>query len=180
MTIIIDTETTGLPVNSIIDIKKQPEIIEFAAIKIDDETLEEIDRLEFKVKPKGIISQGASKTHGLYNSDLVNEKPFSARYDQLVDFFLGEKYLVAHNIEFDMNLLKYELIRLGKECQFPYPPNQICTVTKTHSINGYRLNLGKLYNILFGKEMKSAHRAMVDVEYLTECYIELKNRKIIK
>jgi len=45
MTIIFDTETTGLPVNSIIDIKKQPEIIEFAAIKIDDETLDEIDRL---------------------------------------------------------------------------------------------------------------------------------------
>jgi DNA polymerase-3 subunit alpha (Gram-positive type) len=180
MTIIFDTETTGLPVNSIIDIKKQPKIIEFAAIKIDDDTLEEIDRIDFKVNPKEKISKKITEITGLTDEDLVNEKPFSARYDQLVDFFLGEKYLVAHNIEFDMNLLKYELIRLGKECQFPYPPNQICTVTKTHSINGYRLNLGKLYNILFGKEMKSAHRAMVDVEYLTECYIELKNRKIIK
>ena len=51
--IAFDTETTGLPIKGELSspLKMQPHIIEFAAIKLDDETLEETDRLHFFCKP---------------------------------------------------------------------------------------------------------------------------------
>jgi DNA polymerase III epsilon subunit-like protein len=178
--IIFDTETTGLPKSSIVDLDKQPKIIEFAAIKLNDETLEEVERLEFLVNPKEKLEPIIKKITGLTDSDLENEKPFTAYYGQLAKFFLGEKYCIAHNLEFDMNLLKFELMRIGRETQFPYCPGQICTVNKTLHLNNYRLSLSKLYKYLFNQEMKEAHRAMVDVEHLTKCVKELIKREIIR
>jgi DNA polymerase-3 subunit alpha (Gram-positive type) len=178
--IVFDTETTGLLKSSIVDLNKQPKIIEYAAIKLDDNSLDEIDRIEFLVNPEQKLEPIITKITGLTDKDLFNQKTFSAHYGQLAKFHLGEKFLFAHNMQFDISLLKFELMRIGRETQFPYPPAQICTVNKTIHINGYRLNLAKLYKFLFNKEMKEAHRAMIDVEYLTKCVKELIKREIIK
>lgn len=45
--IVFDTETTGLLKPESAPLSEQPQIIEFAGIKVDFDTLEEIDRLEF-------------------------------------------------------------------------------------------------------------------------------------
>ena len=177
--IIFDTETTGITKTSIIDLSKQPKIIEFAAIKLDDKTLEEIDRIDFLVNPEMQIPAGASKVNGIYNKDVDGQKTFSSHFGELAKFFLGEKFLIAHNLEFDINMLKYELMRIGREAQFPFPPAQICTVNKTFHINNYRLSLGKLYQHLFNEELQNAHRAMGDVESLTRCVKELIKKEII-
>ena len=45
----------------------------------------------------------------LDEEDLAKEKPFARYYPALYSFFLGEKYLVGHNVDFDVNLLRYAL-----------------------------------------------------------------------
>jgi len=178
--IIFDTETTGLIKANIVDLDKQPKIIEFAAIKLDDKTLEEVGRIEFLVNPKEPLDKFIVKLTGITDAKIKNEKSFEHHYEKLADFFLGEKYLLAHNIAFDMGMLKNDLARIGRLTQFPYPPIQICTVVQTFQIKGYRLNLSKMHQHLFGEDFPEAHRAMNDVEALTKCVKNLINNQIIK
>jgi DNA polymerase III alpha subunit (gram-positive type) len=178
--IIFDTETTGLLKANIVDLDKQPKIIELAAIKLDDKTLEEVDRIEFLVNPKESLEKIITKITGLTDNKLKDAKTFEYHYEKLADFFLGEKYLLAHNIAFDMGMLKNDLARIGRLTQFPYPPIQICTVVQTFQIKGYRLNLSKMHQHLFGEDFPEAHRAMNDVEALTRCVKNLINNQIIK
>lgn len=178
--IIFDTETTGLLKSSIVDLEQQPKIIEFAAIKLDDKTLEEVDRIEFLVNPGHALPAVITKITGIEDSDLKDVKPFVDYYEQLTNFFLGEKYLIAHNVAFDVGMLTTELSRIGRLTQFPWPPIQICTVNKTMTIKGYRLKLSILYSHLFGEEFKEAHRAMNDVMALVRCVKTLiKNGDLI-
>jgi len=178
--IIFDTETTGLLKSSIVDLDQQPKIIEFAAIKLNDQTLEEVDRIEFLVNPGYSLPKEIIKITGLNDSDLVDAKPFTDYYEPLVHFFLGEKYLIAHNVSFDVGMLTTELSRMGRLTQFPWPPIQICTVNKTMKIKGYRLKLSILYSHLFGEDFKEAHRAMNDVMALVRCVKTLiKNGDLI-
>ena len=53
--IVFDLETTGLPKAEGSDLDIQPKIIEFGALKLDDETLEEVDRLEFFCNPGHLL-----------------------------------------------------------------------------------------------------------------------------
>lgn len=167
--IVYDTETTGLPAPDGVPLASQPKIIEFAAIKLDQDLIE-IGRMEFLANPGHPLSDIIVKITGI-TDDMLKDKPsFSANMENLCDFFLGTQSVIAHNAKFDLALLKFELARLDRVTSFPWPPKQICTIEKTMHLEGYRLNLGKLYKKATGKEhMKNAHRAMADVEALTEC-----------
>ena len=178
--IIFDTETTGLIKNGLIELSKQPQIIEFAAIKLDDNTLEEVDRIEFLANPKKPLPEIITKITGLKDADLMNQPVFSNYFAQLVMFFFGEKYSFAHNHNFDTGMLSLEMRRLKKQYHFPWPIRQICTVNSTYSLKNFRLNLQRLHFHLFQKEFDEAHRAMKDVEALTRCVKELLKTGVIK
>jgi len=178
--IIFDTETTGLIKNGLIELSKQPQIIEFAAIKLDDSTLEEVDRLEFLANPGVKLPEIITKITGLTDGDLADEQPFKYYFPQLVKFFFGEKYSFAHNHSFDTGMLSLELRRMKKQYQFPWPFRQICTVNSTYHFKNFRLNLQRLHFHLFNKEFTEAHRAMKDVEALTKCVIKLIKDGVIE
>lgn len=178
--LIFDFETTGLPLVMVADLNKQPKAIEFAAIKLNDETLEEVDRIEMLINPEQRITDQITKITGIENKSLIDKPTFKDYYPKLVNFFLGEKYLFAHNIAFDMNILRFELQRLKMLTKFPFPPVQVCTVNQTRKMNGYNLNLSKLHEQLFGEPFEGAHRAMVDVEALTRCVKKLLITEVIK
>lgn len=185
MAIVFDTETTGLTLAGINDLSKQPKIIEFGAIKLCDEALKkgeykELARMSFLVNPRQKIPAQATKIHGIKDEDLIDQQEFSYHFPKIVNFFFAEKYLVAHNIAFDIALLKFELQRLGRLTQFPWPPVQICTVNKTMAIKGFRMNLGQLHEHCIGEIMPKGHRAMVDVEALAKCFVELVKTEVIK
>ena len=171
--ILFDTETTGLVQPDARPLSKQPYIIEFAAIKLKDiGPFKELDRIEFKCTPGFPLSEEIIKITGLTDDDLKDEQPFAAYYTMLTDFFLGEKYLVGHNVNFDTSLLRFALGRMGKVIQFPWPPVHIDTVTATYGLKGYRLNLDKLYFEATGKPREGrSHRAMQDVEDLRKCLL---------
>ena len=178
--IIFDTETTGLPSPIIKGLDSQPHIVEFAAIKLDGNTLEEIDRIQFLVKPPISMPIEVVKIHGITDAKLEHENPFSFYYQPLVDFFIGTEIIIAHNVAFDICMLKFELQRLGRITQFPWPPIHICTVNQTIKMLNYRLTLMQLYEHLFKRPFVDAHRAMNDVGALTSIVRELVKRELLK
>lgn len=175
MTILYDTETTGLPKVFGTDLKLQPQIIEFAAIKLGPD-LQEIARLEFFANPGKPLPPEIPKLNGITDDMLKDEKPFENYLPQLQDFFLGARSLVAHNLRFDKALMTFELQRLNAVTRFPWPPNNICTVEASHFIKNRRMKLCDLYKHITGEEAKDQHRAMGDVETMLVCFRWLREQ----
>jgi DNA polymerase III epsilon subunit-like protein len=177
--IVFDTETTGLPKPISVPLADQPQIIEFAAIKLNDKTLKELDRLEFLVNPGLPLPAEIVKITRLTDDDLRDKPFFPSYYQRLVDFFFAERFMVAHNLAFDRNLLSYELMRMDKLIQFPWPPRHICTVEQSYHLKNHRLKLTDLHIIATGKAFPEAHRAMHDVEALVRCVRWLRKEKAL-
>lgn len=177
--IIFDTETTGLVKPDGTPLDQQPEIIEFAAVRVNQD-LEIVDSIEFYCKPDILpLPSIITKITGITTDQVANEKPFIAYYKQLCEFFVGTKELVAHNCKFDVSLLKFALERIDKVCQFPWPPKHTCTVEATYHIKNRRLKLTQLYQHAFGKELPQKHRAMSDVTDLLEVVKWLREQKLV-
>ena len=174
--VIWDTETTGLLKPDLVQLHEQPQIIEFAAIKLDDITLEEVERFQVLVNPGCRLPEEIIKITGITDALLKDEQPFASSYHDLCNFFLGEQTMVAHNLSFDHGMLRNELKRIGKDYAFPWPPRQVCTVEASYYLNNKRMRLCDLYQHVTGSPMKEAHRAMVDVEALVECVRWLRDQ----
>jgi len=178
--IIFDTETTGIPSSIGTPLIRQPHIIEFAAIKLDDKTMKEIDRLEFLCCPEQPLTPFITRLTGITNEDVKDKPVFASYYPALVRFFKGEKTLVAHNMAFDMKMLTIELQRIGISAfdDFPMPEKKLCSMISSKYINGKWMKLAHLYEHLTGDKFKEAHRAMKDTEALTECVkiLRMKNK----
>lgn len=173
--IIFDTETTGLIKNESLPLDKQPKIIEFGAIKVD-EKFNRVGELSFLINPKEKLEKIITKITGIKDSDLVDAKTFPYYYKTIVDFFLGETTFIAHNLPFDRGLLLFELQRMDKQYSFPWPYNHICTVELSRQINGKYMKLTNLYKHLFNTDPEQTHRALDDCEMLLKIYQELVKR----
>jgi DNA polymerase III epsilon subunit-like protein len=172
--IVLDTETTELVENTLVPLDQQPRIIQLCAAKLDDETLEEVARLKFMCNPGVPIPAEVTKITGFTDADVKDKPKFARYYPQLVDFFFGERTLVAHNLPYDRKLLSYELMRLDKLIQFPWPPEHICTVEATADISGKYLKLTELYEMLTGTKLAQTHHADDDVDALVVCVRKLR------
>lgn len=165
--ILFDTETTGLVKSYAVPLRDQPHMVEFAAIKLTDKKpYKEVERIEFLVKISFALPDIIKNITGLDDTDLADAEPFAAHYPKLIDFFFGERYLIGHNVKFDVDILRFALARLDKAFQFPWPPVHICTVVQSMDIKGHRLKQELLLEHVTGKPKKGAHRAMADVEDL--------------
>lgn len=168
-TILFDTETTGLLKPSINKLDAQPYIVEFYAVKVDDE-FNIIGEFETYIKPPIPIPKETSDIHGIDDKKVSNAPSFSDIAIDLSNFFLGVDTLVAHNLPYDRSMLANELHRLDKVLNFPWPINHICTVEKSMYIQQRRMNLGDLHEFCTGKKHENAHTAKADVFALVRCY----------
>jgi DNA polymerase III epsilon subunit-like protein len=166
--IVLDTETTGLLEPEAAPLSKQPYIVDFAAVKLDDKTLKKIETIEFLAKPPIPMSPEAVEITGITDEMLKGALPFAAGYMELVNFFLGETILVAHNLPFDRGCLEMELRRMGRLTRFPWPYKHLCTVELTKDITGKFSKQEALYRYYFGEDPKQEHRAMADVKQLCD------------
>jgi DNA polymerase III epsilon subunit-like protein len=167
--IFFDLETTGLPKAEGSDLDMQPKIIEFGAIKLDEDLVES-DRIEFLCNPGYPLEPIITKITGIKDEDLKDEKPFIANYQRVCEFFLGEKTVVAHNLPFDRKILKFELERLDKLTKFPWPYEHICTVEIGEGVWGKKRKLGDIYEEITGEKIDGAHRSTVDIEAMIEIF----------
>lgn len=166
--IVFDTETTGLPVPEILGPEKQPRIIDIACVQLDPFTGEEVNRFETLINPGIPIPEEITKITG-YTDEHVKDAPtFAEVLPYLVDFFLGERAMLSHNLPFDKSMLYWELMRCGAETAFPWPPVQVCSVETYIEEFGKRPRLIHLYERKTGRKLEQKHTAMADVEALLE------------
>ena len=192
MYLFFDTETNGLPKDyklpaSYID--NWPRVIQLAWRLMDaDGTI--IDE-----RASRIFQDGWEVPHEPFWIDkgittmlcAMDGNPIVGELDFLLNAMLRAKYLIAHNVGFDLPVIECELHRIGAEM-----PKLIkfCTMLNTTSLcalpsanayyGGYKWpKLQELHLFLFGAEFDGAHDAMSDVDATSRCFFELKKRGLI-
>jgi ATP-dependent DNA helicase DinG len=191
--IFMDTETTGLIKNAALPLSQQPRMIEICCCKIEREDLHDVKTFGHRpgrsadtrtkwfqtiFQPKVKLEPIITKITGLTDDDLEDAPEFYEEVDALAEFFLGETEIVCHNIEFDMQILQFELQREKREFTFPWPVKRTDTVQMAMPYyNGRYKKLDALYHDLIGPR-EQTHRATDDVEMLIEVYNALIAKKV--
>ena len=190
---VVDTETTGLPERSSIgslpqyndlDKYKNARMIQICWAIFDGNNIEEFE--DFYIKPCGFKVEN-TKIHGITTEMCIkngkNLHNVLTKFSQSVD---KVKYIVGHNIAFDIHIICSELYRSKFDNTINLVKNkqQICTMQKSIplKVNGSlkAVKLIKLYKFLFNKEFSNQHNAKYDVLATSEIFIELVRRKLIE
>lgn len=162
--ICFDTETTGLKT------EEGHRVIEIGCVELIDNSRTE-NMFQVYLNPEREIPIESINIHGITN-EFVADKPFFR--DVADDFlnFIGDSILVAHNANFDIKFLNYELelcnrppllnavvdsLQLAKK-QFPGQKNNLDVLCKRFNVDSSR---------------RTVHGALLDAELLADVYIEL-------
>lgn len=171
--LILDTETDGMVLwdKPYFD-PKQPNIVQLAGVLMDIETGTELSVFSSIVRPQGFtIPPEMTAIHGISQElalrvgvDLV----------QVMQFFTGlmrcANVIVAHNVPFDLKVIKAAYSRLNWRNILPDNLPTFCTMHKTKDIlkmegkRGFKFpKLSECIQYFFNEELKNAHNALVDV-----------------
>lgn len=189
MFLFFDTETTGLPKNKyapLSDLHNWPRLVQIAWLLADEEA-NEVESTEYIAKPDGFtIPREATKIHGITTEmALQNGVDLNSILTAIVSSIRSATFLVAHNIQFDGNILGAEFLRAGRP-NFLESKEQKCTMKASTNYchlpgpYGYKWpTLQELHMKLFGQSYKGAHQALVDVRACAACYFELKRLHVM-
>jgi len=205
----LDLETNGLPStykDPESDWQNWPEIVQIAYL-ICDADGKRIKEESLFIKPDNwMLSDEASDFLNLTNDDLRRKgQMLETALDYLFhseDFFYSSneplpfKYIIGHNIEYDINCLKAALTKINKNGKYnptAYEVSKLiqkvptlCTMKSTTefcALGGYKGNkypkLEELYEKLFDKTIVGQHDALNDVRATSACFWNLKDLGII-
>lgn len=158
--VVLDIETTGL--------KYSDDIIEFAAIKIENNNL--IGKMSFLLKPEKSVPCHITDLTGIDHMMLSTALPFSEHIDEILSF-IGEDVIIGHNIIFDIDRLNYKLYTLLKRSiDNNYSDTKQLARQRIHDIENYRLaTIAQRLNV----RVENAHRALDDCYTTWKCYEQL-------
>lgn len=178
MQVIFDTETTGLPPRPHIDPYYFLEwsncrIVQIAWIVIDIEgTI--VKQVEYIIKPAFfIIPQESTAIHGI-SQEIANScgKEIKDVLREFIKDLSTCDKLIAHNIDFDYNVVLSELFRADIDPCNMKTIYKHCTMRKGSLPNEKWCRLGELYKKYFGKAPTlTLHRALNDVIMCKEIYL---------
>jgi DNA polymerase-3 subunit epsilon len=179
--ILIDVEGTDLITDTIRPLSQQPRLVELGMLKcLDDDRLTITSEVHWLFDPGIPLPKQFSKITGITPSMVSGKPTFPAKFNELVDFFLGERLLVAHNLAYDHGMLEFEIARIDRTTAFPWPPAQKCTVELSQYFTGKYLKLTELYRELYGQDPpEQEHRALADAYLLHACAIKLRERGML-
>lgn len=190
--LIFDTETTGLPPKNTPTnhTDKWPHIVQLSWAIYNDETkqIEEENDFIISLGTHIHISPESTAIHGI-TSELSRARGVPIEV-ALFDFKHAANRcgrMVAHNLEFDKNMLIVEYYR-ARLFNTVFPPSeyctmkngtQICKLVKTWEDGRTSFKYPKLielYHTLYGTDVPSPeglHNAKVDVDVCLKCYIKM-------
>ncbi len=186
MYLIFDTETTGLPKNwnaPISDTDNWPRCVQIAW-QLHDDMGNCIEQQDLLVQPEGYdIPYDAEKIHGI-STELAEEQgiPISDVLDQFNNVINKAKFIVGHNVNFDLNIMGAEFFRAELANKLhELPVLDTCTeqTAKLCELPGGRggkfklPTLSEIYEFLFHTSFVEAHNASADVEATARCFFEL-------
>ncbi len=164
--IVFDTETTGF------DPFTGDRLVEIGCVEVEN-YLPTGRVFHQYVNPERDMPEGAFRIHGLSAEHLKGFPVFSEIYGAFIDF-VGDANLVAHNADFDMKFINWELAKVGHtqyakdravdtlelaRRKFPGSPNTLDALCKRFSIDN---------------SSRVKHGALLDAELLAEVYLELR------
>jgi DNA polymerase III subunit alpha len=134
MYLIFDTETTGLPQNysaPLTDFDNWPRCVQLAW-QVHDKTGKLISQGDYIVKPDGFtIPFNSEKVHGISTERAQRE---GISLNDVMDNFSRDlekcTFLIGHNLEFDLNIMGSEYLRMERENPLP---DKIAIDTKDES-----------------------------------------------
>lgn len=105
---------------------------------------------------------------------------------EILRFLNTADLVVGHNIEFDEQIIRDELARLGRNGDYQ-PMKSLCTMRSSTDYcklpgRGFSFKsprLSELHKHLFGEYFAGAHDAMFDVEATARSFGELLKREVI-
>ena len=163
--IVFDTETTGF------DPHNGDRIVEIGCVEV--ENFLPTGRIYHQyINPERSMPPSAEAVHGLSAAYLKDFPTFAEIVGDFMDF-VGDHKLVAHNADFDMRFVNYEIQKLGFK---PYPRNRaidtLALARKKFPGSPNTLDaLCKRFNVDNAGRVK--HGALLDAELLAEVYLEL-------
>ena len=166
--IVLDTETTGLRPS------EGHRVIEIAAIEIID-YLPTGNTYQQYINPQRDVPESSFKVHGL-SYDFLKDKPL---FENIINKFLefvGSDPIIAHNVDFDIGFLNYELNACGKES---LKNEKIDTVSIARDkFPGQSVSLDALCKrFAIDNKQRDKHSATLDTELLARVYIELMDAR---
>lgn len=176
--LVFDTETTGLPIKrngSIDDSSNWPFIIQISWVIYDTYLKRNIEEYDQYIRLNGItISEKSIEIHGITEEVLENKGIcIKIALEEFRKAILKCDLLVGHNIDFDKKIILAEGYRNGVEILFD--KKEYCTMKR--GSKGQYLNLGKLYEKLFGVLPDNLHNSKRDVEVCLQCFLEMKKNR---
>jgi DNA polymerase III epsilon subunit-like protein len=200
MYLFFDTETTGKITDykaSFKEVEKFPRITQFAWQLYNSEG-KLFKSFQSLVKPNGWkiptveeqIAKGEKNPNFFVENNMSTERcekegrPIKPMLEQFLNELEGCKYLLAHNMNFDLPVTASEMYRLGFQAK--NKPQKICTMQSTTDIcrlpgpYGFKWpSLQELHKFLFGCDFEGAHDASDDVTATAKCFFELKRRNLL-
>ena len=166
--IVLDTETTGLRPS------EGHRVIEIAAIEIID-YLPTGKNYQQYINPQRDVPEASFKVHGL-SYEFLKDKPL---FEQIVIEFLefvGKDPIIAHNVDFDIGFLNYELNACGQDS---LKNKKIDTVSiAREKFPGQSVSLDALCKrFAIDNTQREKHSATTDTELLARVYIELMDAR---
>ena len=189
MYLFFDVESTGKITDykaSFKEVEKFPRITQFAwqLYNLEGKLFKSFQSL---VKPDG---WEVPKEEFFIKNNMSTERcekygrPIKPMLEQFLNELEGCKYLLAHNMNFDLPVTASEMYRLGLQAK--NKPQKICTMQSTTDIcrlpgpYGFKWpSLQELHKFLFGCDFEGAHDASDDVTATAKCFFELKRRNLL-
>jgi DNA polymerase-3 subunit alpha len=185
MYIVFDTETTGLPRDynaPMSDVDNWPRLVQLAW-QLHDVKGKLLSNHNYIIRPEGFtIPYNAEKVHGISTKRALAE---GHELREILQIFREDvvqaKYLVGHNIGFDINVVGSEYIRaelfmpLGekKELDTKDISTDFCALPGGRGGKFKWPTLTELHQKLFGKGFGDAHDAAYDVDATARCFFGL-------
>jgi DNA polymerase-3 subunit alpha len=191
MYLIFDTETTGLPANynaPPTDTSNWPRMVQLAW-ECHDDTGQLTDARSYIIRPEGYtIPFAAEKVHGITTEKAISEGvDLLSALEEFEKCLRNSSFVIGHNVEFDLNIIKAEHIRKGFQSRLS---GMVAVCTKEESTDFCALaggrggkfkwpSLDELYYKLFQEGFAEAHNAAADVAATARCFFELLRLDIL-
>jgi DNA polymerase-3 subunit epsilon len=166
--IVVDTETTGRPVEG------GHRIIEIGCLVLEDRRISDL-RYQTYLNPGRASEAGALAVHGLSEAFLSDKPLFSDIAEALLAFLQGAE-LIIHNAPFDVSFLDYELkqasVQYGKLADYCKITDSLTLARRLHP--GQRNSLDALCKrYAIDNSHRNLHGALLDAELLARVWLRM-------
>lgn len=200
--LVFDTETTGLPKSRSIDASNLhlwPYIVQFSYIVYDTSSNTIINIIDeiVKIPDNVLIPEECVKIHGITNDICeLRGKNIQNLLTEFYNYFNSCDRIVGHNLQFDLNMLKVELLRIMclntnsnstiflnmyedvvKATKYYCTMQETITYCNLKALDKYGKEfvkypkLSELHQKMFGNIPKHLHNSLIDVLVCLRCYV---------